>query len=194
VAGSTAEHVRIHYRRIPDREDLFVQRLVHRQPDCVVTFLQRTPLDRPVRVRGRTVLEDGSPVVWFTFPGRMHDIGAFHLADGTFTGHYANILTPVADINGDVWQTTDLLLDVWCGADTTLALLDEAELNRAEESGWIGASLAARARAEAATLLEAAAKGEFPPPAVRAWTLERVLANLAEPDCGQGGTRAGGAV
>lgn len=192
--GFTAEHVRIHYRRIPDREDLFVQRLVHREPDCVVTFLERTPLDRPVRVRSSTVLEDGSPVVWFTFPGRMHDIGAFHLADGTFTGHYANILTPVADVDGDVWRTTDLLLDVWCGADRTLALLDEAELNRAEENNWIEAGLAARARAEAAVLLEAAARGEFPPPGVRAWTLQRVLAALAESDRGKGGTRAGGAV
>ena len=50
---------------------------------------------RPTVVNGRAVLEPGAPVVWFTFPGRHHDIGRFHTADGTFTGCYANILTPV---------------------------------------------------------------------------------------------------
>jgi predicted RNA-binding protein associated with RNAse of E/G family len=50
---------------------------------------------RPTVVNGRAVLEPGAPVVWFTFPGRHHDIGRFHTADGAFTGCYANILTPV---------------------------------------------------------------------------------------------------
>ena len=52
-------------------------------------------ISSPMVVAGRTILEPGAPVVWFTFPGRAHDIGRFHAAGGTFTGYYANVLTPV---------------------------------------------------------------------------------------------------
>ena len=58
-------------------------------------------------------LERGSDAVWFTFPGLWHDIGRFHRSDGTFTGIYANILTPPLIQPDGVWHTTDLFLDLW---------------------------------------------------------------------------------
>jgi predicted RNA-binding protein associated with RNAse of E/G family len=144
-----------------------------------VTFLDRTPLPKPLVVNGRTVLEDGSPVVWFTFAGRWHDIGRFHLADGTFTGIYANILTPVRFVTPWQWETTDLCLDVWLEPDRTPRLLDADELAEAVRNGWIGPELRDRARAEAARILRLARRGDWPPEAVRRWTLDRVRREIA---------------
>jgi uncharacterized protein len=174
AVASTAETVRIHYRRPPDREDLFVQRLVHREASCVVTLLENTPLDSPVVIDGVRVLEDGSPAVWFTFPGRWHDIGLFHLANGTPTGLYANILTPVRFHDPLTWETLDLFLDVWLDLDGRVRILDETEFEIAVANSVIDPVTAERARREAGALAAGAAAGTWPPPIVREWTLERV--------------------
>jgi predicted RNA-binding protein associated with RNAse of E/G family len=170
------ELVRIRYLRPPGREEVYTQEVVYRAPEVIVTYLARTPLARPVRVAGRVVLEDGSPVVWLTFPGAWHDIGLFHLPDGTPTGHYANILTPVQFRTPDEWETTDLFLDVWRSVAGELALLDEGELAAAERAGWIDEARARSARAEAARLLAAAAAGRWPGEDVLGWSLARAQA------------------
>ncbi len=167
-----AREVEIRYRRLPDREQVFRQARVADLDGFVVTLLEAAELKRAVVVDGRTVLEPGAPVVWFTYPGRWHDVGRFHLRDGTFTGVYANVLTPVV-MEGDCWATTDLCLDVWRGADGRVEVLDEEELRQAEREGWVDADTAARARHEAATLAAAARRGEWPPAHVGDWTLER---------------------
>lgn len=164
--------VRIHYLRPPGRQELYTQKLVHRGDDVVVTLLERTPLRRPLRVGDAVVLEDGAPVVWFTFPGAWHDIGRFHRADGRFTGIYANILEPVRFLGPAEWEATDLFLDVWLGADGRAALLDEDELDEALAAGWIDAATGRRARAEAERLLAEAERGEWPPRVVEEWTLD----------------------
>jgi predicted RNA-binding protein associated with RNAse of E/G family len=171
--ASTTEIVRIRYRRPPDREDIFEQRRIDVAADHVVTYLDRTPLASPLSIDGRVILENGSPVVWFTFPGAWHDIGLFHRADGTFTGTYANILTPVHFVDDRTWETTDLFLDVWVGAGGDVRLLDEDELDAALRHGAIDAELALRARAEAGHVIERATAREWPPAAVRDWSLER---------------------
>ncbi|HEX6940386.1 MAG TPA: DUF402 domain-containing protein [Longimicrobiales bacterium] len=179
--------VRIRYHRPPDRTETFVQRLVLRAPDVVVTFLDRTPRRPPVVVDGRIVLETGSPIVWFTFPGAWHDIGRFHRADGTFTGYYANILTPVRFLDGDAWETTDLFLDVWQTPGHAPALLDEAEFRAAVDNGWIDAGTAASALAEAERILQRARRNAWPPAPVEKWTLERVIRATSDPaDPGRG--------
>lgn len=171
--------VRIRYRRPPDREQVYLQRLVHRGDDVHVTLLERTPLAAPVSIEGRIVLEPGAPVVWFTFRGARHDIGRFHTAAGRFTGLYADILTPVRFLGPDAWETTDLFLDVWLWPGGEITVLDEDELETAVARGWVGATVAAEARAEAARLVEEAAAGRWPPPVVHDWTLERVREELA---------------
>ncbi|CAN5577815.1 hypothetical protein BH24GEM3_BH24GEM3_24230 [soil metagenome] len=170
--------VSIHYRRLPDAERIFEQRLVEDAGEYVVTLLDAAPLPRPVVVAERTVLEPGAPVVWFTYPGRWYDIGRFHLADGTFTGYYANILTPVR-MQGDCWDTTDLCLDVWKGSDGRVGILDELEFEEAVECGWIDAPTAAAAREHAETLALAARQGVWPAPHVDEWDLERARGRLA---------------
>ncbi|MDB4950423.1 MAG: hypothetical protein JWM27_3072 [Gemmatimonadetes bacterium] len=170
--------VEIRYRRLPDREQRFRQAVLEDAGDRVVTFLPSAEVSRPVTVDGLVVLEPGSPVVWTTYRGLWHDVGRFHRADGTFTGTYANVLTPV-EMHGAVWATTDLCLDVWLGADGAVRVLDEDELAEALRRGWTDESTAARARAEAERLVDAARQGAWPPPHVAEWTLERARAALS---------------
>jgi len=165
--------VDIHYRRLPDRMQVFRQIVVEQTGDYVVTLLERAELPKPVtRGDGQVILEPGAPVVWFTYPGAWHDVGRFHLADGTFTGWYANILMPPVMMPGQ-WETTDLCLDVWLGADGRLEVLDQDELDAARRSGWIAPAAYNRARHEAVQLVQAARRGQWPPAHAHEWTLER---------------------
>lgn len=180
MPDSTPENVRIHYRRPPDRLQVFEQALVEDDGACIVTYLPSAQLKKPVMAGGRAVLEAGAPVVWFTWRGDVwHDVGRFHMADGTFTGLYANVLTPV-QMRGGEWETTDLFLDVWMGADGRVEILDRDEFDAALAAGWIDAATAARALAEAERLAADARAGTWPPALVHAWTLERVRAREAE--------------
>lgn len=129
-------------------------------------------ITRRTLVTGRTVLEPGAPVVWFTFPGLRHDIGRFHTVDGAFTGCYANVLTPV-ERDGDMWTTTDLFLDVFVDLAGGVHVLDEDELEEAVDRGWISADAARGAEREASRLVAAARDGTWPPPIVDAWPLDR---------------------
>lgn len=173
-----ATSIKIHYRRPPDRIQVFEQHVLERRPDCVVTFLERSPLGAPMILHGRIVLEDESPVVWFTFPGAWHDIGRFHRADGTFTGIYANILTPVRDIASSHWDTTDLFLDVWA-EDGRIEVLDADELEAAVAEHWVDQATARRARDEATDLVQRAQRGTWPPAIVHEWTLDRARKAVA---------------
>jgi len=155
--------------------DIFVQELVTRTADCLVTLMRRTPLDRAIELDGSIILEDGSPVVWFTFPGAWHDIGLFHTADGRFTGTYANILTPVQFIDSLTWQTTDLFLDVWIDPRGNTRILDREELEAALAEDSITGIMADRADAEARRLIGLAATGEWPPAIVDDWPLSRAI-------------------
>jgi len=174
--------VEIHYRRPPGRLQIFRQHLVWDTDDVKVTLAHEMTFEQTMRIEGRVVLEDGSDVVWFTFPGLWHDIGRFHRADGTFTGIYANVIQPV-EIDGPVWHTTDLYLDVWMGADGSLLLLDEDEFEEAIGKELIDLPTATRVRQEAEAMMEAARDGSWPPDVVGEWTRERALEALASEGC-----------
>lgn len=176
---SPAPRVAIHYRRPPDDVRVYHQRIVLARDDVVVTLSQPLDLEGPMRVDGRVALERGSLAVWFTFPGAWHDIGRFHRADGTFTGIYANVVTPVR-MSGSTWRTTDLFLDVWWPAGGRATLLDEDELVEAIRRGHVDESTAARAREEAERLLGLADEGGWPPAVVDDWTLTRSLERMGE--------------
>lgn len=165
--------IQIHYLRPPDREEVFRQELVHDDGDVLVSVARDLTFEPPVRIEGRTALETGSEVVWFTFPGAWHDIGRFHTADGAFRGFYANIITPPR-IDGPVWHTTDLFLDLWLPPDLSrVTVLDEDEFEDAVSRGWIDPETEGRARAEVERLIEAFREGSWPPSVVHEWTLER---------------------
>lgn len=173
----TAPLVRIRYLRPPDRVRVYEQRLVLDAADVKVTLVTAVELGAPLVVEGRTVLEDGAPVVWFTFPGAWHDVGRFHDAAGRFTGLYANVLTPVAIGADHRWETTDLFLDLWLDGSGP-RVLDRDELVAARAAGWVDDATAARAEEEVERLLRGVRAGGWPPPVVEAWTLERARAAL----------------
>ena len=164
--------ITIRYGRLPDRISVFDQVIVEETAECIVTLIDRSILPRPVTAGGEVILEPHGPAVWFTYPGRWHDIGAFYLKDGTFTGYYANVLTPVR-IDGDRWETMDLCIDVWMAADGRVALLDEDEFDEAIERGWMDDDTARAAREEAEHLVAEARAGRWPSEHVRSWDLER---------------------
>jgi predicted RNA-binding protein associated with RNAse of E/G family len=170
--------VRIEYRRPPDRTDWFEQDAVAVEDGCHVTLLQHTQLDQAKLIGEQPVLENGSAIVWFTFEGAWHDIGRFHLADGTFTGWYANAIRPVTFRDPHSWECTDLFLDVWLGPDGEPRVLDAADLDHAVEQGWVSHEDAQRARIEVDHILAAAAIGAWPPRVAREWTLDRARATL----------------
>jgi predicted RNA-binding protein associated with RNAse of E/G family len=172
-----SETVTIHYRRPPDRKDIFRQYLLLDSPTVKVTFAHPVTLPAPVEIGGKPVLESGADAVWFTYPGLWHDIGRFHTADGRFTGVYANILTPPR-FDGLEWHTTDLFLDIWIGVGEDPRVLDEDQLAHALEEGWIDKVRAERARKEASALLSAARREVWPPRIVGEWTRERALQAL----------------
>lgn len=164
-----------------------------------VTLARDVRFDSPVMVRDAVILASGSDAVWFTFPGRWHDIGRFHLPDDTFTGIYANILTPpvlgAATEDGDgraLWRTTDLFLDVWIPRQGGLRVLDREQLDDAEARGWVNDEEARRAREEVEEIRRAHAAGAWPPAVVRQWTLERARAASETVDRGSRGRDGGG--
>lgn len=169
--------VTIHYHRPPNDTRTYVQRVVAERDDVVVTLSEPMDLSSPLLREESIMLERGSLVVWFTFPGAWHDIGRFHRADGSFSGVYANVLTPPR-MNGSIWHTTDLFLDLWWPRGGPVVLLDEDELDAAILQSHIDREIAARARAEAQRLLDLASRGSWPPPVVEEWTLERSLRTL----------------
>jgi predicted RNA-binding protein associated with RNAse of E/G family len=167
--------VKIHYHRPPDRTTIFENELVHTSNDVIVTVMRATPLSRPIVIDGKTVLEDGAPAVWFTFPDCPYDVGRFHTRDRVFTGIYANILTPVEFVSPVEWRTTDLFVDVWLDSDGTVQVLDEDELSDAVTEGWLTHELADQARQTAHDLVADHRNGTWPPQVVYDWTIERIL-------------------
>jgi predicted RNA-binding protein associated with RNAse of E/G family len=171
--------VNIHYLRPPDRLTVFTQRVLHEGPDGIVTLARGVDLPAPLVANGHPILEPGADAVWFTFPGVYHDIGRFHRADGTFTGWYANLLTPPIVEPGGIWRTTDLFLDLWMTPDGEISRRDEEELAEAETRGWVSVAEAEAARMEAERIETLARSGNWPPPIARNWTRERALAVAA---------------
>lgn len=180
VRHPPAPRVHIHYLRPPARVTVYRQDLIEDNAHVKITLSRKMALPAPLQVGEQTLLEAGSDVVWFTYPGLWHDVGRFHRADGHFTGIYANILTPCVFDSRHDWHTTDLFLDLWIPAEGgPPCLLDEDELIAAEEQGILEPRLASQARREAEALMTAWAEGRWPAPEVRSWTRERALAAQA---------------
>lgn len=167
--------VEIRYWRPPNDLRVFIQELVVDHPDYKVTLAESSSAAGTIRVGGNVIFEPGAPMVWFVFPGRWHDIGLFHLTDGTFTGYYANIIAP-ARLDGRRWEICDLCLDLWVDPDGRFQVLDQDEFDEAVDRHWINRSTAHRARRELDQLIRETRDGLWPPPIVRQLDLERVRA------------------
>lgn len=183
--------VEIHYHRPPDRLDVFTQQLVLDRPDCKVTLHSTPPPARPIRIGEVVVFEPGASVVWFVFPERWYDIGRFHLRDDSFTGYYANLITPPR-LHGDIWIMYDLCLDLWLGAEGSYQILDQDEFDEAVDQRWIDRRTADRARLELEQLIEAVRAGQWPPAIAReidlgtARALRERQGRIQDPAAGRG--------
>jgi predicted RNA-binding protein associated with RNAse of E/G family len=174
MKGDPLPTVQIHYRRLPDDLRIYHQLLLDDDGELKVSFAPEMDLDDPRTVGGETILEPGSDVVWFTFPGAWHDIGLFHDAQGVFTGVYANILTPPTFHPGPIWRTTDLFLDVWLPKGAReLKVLDEDAFAEAVEEGWVDGWTRSRALDQVESILDQWVRGLWPPSRIFDWTRER---------------------
>lgn len=167
--------IEIHYRRPPDRLDVFVQELIVDEPDYKITLHDPASVPTPLRAGDRVIFEPGGALVWFVFPGAWYDLGRFHLKDGTFTGFYTNLIAP-PELGSKIWVMYDLCLDLWIDASGRFQVLDQDEFDEAVDRHWIDAATARRARAELNGLIARARRGRWPPPLARQYDLERVRA------------------
>ncbi len=167
--------IHLHYHRPPDRKQVYQQYLIEREAGADITLSTDLAIESPAIIKGETILEEKSNIIWFTFPNTWHDIGLFHRADGTFTGIYANIITPLRYLSPSVWETTDLFLDVWISTEGESVLLDEDEFRQAKKNNWISSEIASAATKEANVLVDGYRNGTWPPPFIFEWKLDRAL-------------------
>jgi hypothetical protein len=160
-----ARLVRFEYHRPGKRTSSFNQWVVLDRPD--VKVLLSDAYEGPNLEVGDTVVHDsGAAMVWYVFPEKWHDIGRFHLSDGTLTGWYTNIIKPV-EIRGDLWTGHDLFLDLWQPVEGEPVWLDEDELDEASRSNVIDTLTRKRIDNERLIIDLQVEAGAWPPPIVR---------------------------
>ncbi len=160
-----ATQINYEYRRPGKATTEFVEWLVLDRADAKVLLLEEYT-GPEVRVDGVPILASGAPIVWYIFPERWHDIGRFHLADGTHSGWYTNLCLPV-EIGPERWVGNDLFLDLWQPAHGEPQWLDEDELDQAVRSRLIDPATRRRIQNER-TMIELQVKqGAWPPPVAR---------------------------
>lgn len=157
--------IRYEYKRLGRGVTVYREWLVLDRPDVKVLLLDAYE-GAEVRHAGRVLLDAGAPIVWFVFPETWHDVGRFHRADGTFTGWYTNVATPV-EMRDDTWTASDLFLDHWLPAEGHGVWLDEDDFRDAARSGRLDAATRRRVLNERALIELALARGAWPPPIAR---------------------------
>jgi predicted RNA-binding protein associated with RNAse of E/G family len=131
--------IHFEYHRPTVGTSVYNEWLVLDRPDVKV-LLQDAYSGPSVNVQGSRVLDSDASIVWFVFPDAWHDIGRFHLSDGTFTGWYTNLCKPV-QFDGDTWIGHDLFLDLWQFTVGDPVWLDEDEFDEAVKRGIIDKTL-----------------------------------------------------
>jgi predicted RNA-binding protein associated with RNAse of E/G family len=131
--------IHFEYHRPGIGKTVYDEWLVLDRPDVKV-LLQKDYSGPDVDVAGSRILDSGAPMVWFVFPDSWHDIGRFHLSDGTFTGWYTNLCKPV-QFEDDTWIGHDLFLDLWQFAVGDVSWLDEDEFAEAVKTGLVDRQL-----------------------------------------------------
>lgn len=133
----------------------------------------------PVEVNGASILDPGAPIIWFVFPDAWADVGRFHRADGSFTGWYTNIRTPIV-IAGNNWSSTDLFLDHWLPHEGRGSWLDQDELEAAVRATVIDHWTVERVAKERQRIEKLLAIGDWPPPVTREIDLAKIRTELQQ--------------
>ncbi|RPJ51353.1 MAG: DUF402 domain-containing protein [Chloroflexi bacterium] len=82
-------------------------------------------------------------------------------AGGALLGYYCDICTPLRK-EGEVYYTTDLLLDLWVSPAGSPTILDEDEFQEAAAGGRLEPGLEEKARVTLRRLLVEVETGKFP--------------------------------
>ena len=157
--------IRYEYRRPGKPTTIYDQWLVLDRPDAKVMLLDAFA-GPPLTIAGTVVLEPSASIVWFVFPETWHDVGRFHLADGTFTGWYTNLTKPI-EMDEHNWSAVDLCLDLWTPPAGAGMWLDEDEFAAACQALPIDPATRRRALNERALIDLQVAAGHWPPPIAR---------------------------
>ena len=172
--------IRFRYHRPGRGTSEYDEQLVVEQPEVSVLFLSAHAGDG-YSVNGTVVLERGAPMIWFLFPDSWTSVARFHLADGTFTGWYTNLCTPV-ERDGSKWSSSDLFLDLWIPAKGEPRWLDEDELAEAIAGKVLDHWTAARVQRERERIEALLKAGEWPPVVCRETDLALIRTTLHESD------------
>lgn len=172
-----SRQIHFEYHRPGKETVVYRETLVLDRPDVKVLLQEHFSGDN-VLVADTITLERGAPIVWFMIADSWHDIGRFHLTDGTFTGWYTNLSKPV-EFKGDHWIGNDLFLDLWQPANGDPVWLDEHEFDAAISTGLVDAATQQRVSSER-TLIDLQLRQEaWPPPIARDMDLGQVRDLLA---------------
>jgi len=172
--------IRFEYQRPGKGASVYLERLVVDRPDAQVLLLE--PYDGDdLELDGQVALQHGAPIVWFVFPELWFTIGRFHRVDGTFTGWYGNLCTPVR-MDENHWASTDLFLDLWMPVKGPALWLDEDEFAEAEASKVIDRWTAQKVRHERARIDGLLAAGQWPPAVTQVVDLAIIRTRLQQSD------------
>ncbi len=143
------ETVTLTYKRPPDRVNHFEQHLLYVDDDVIIAS-QRLRPSSPIVQNGKTVLGDNFAAVWFVFTGLWYDVGKVYNLNNEWTGYYCDVLKPVKrsiNVEGklNLFEITDLFLDLWINPDGTYEIQDEDEFEDAVREGAIDAELERKA-------------------------------------------------
>lgn len=86
----------------------------------------------------------------------------FRRADGSLLGYYSDIGEPVTRLGEDLFQMTDLFLDVWLSPDGRLLELDWDEFEEAVQGQVISPAQADLARKAVRRIVDETAEGIYP--------------------------------
>jgi predicted RNA-binding protein associated with RNAse of E/G family len=168
--------IRFEYQRPGKDVAVYDEHLVLDRPDVKV-LLQQQYNGEDIHVSDTAILERGASLVWFIPVGAWHDIGRFHLRDGTFTGWYTNLSKPV-EFNGTTWVGSDLFLDLWQPVAGDAIWLDQDEFDVASKMRLIDASTCKRTLNEKVLVDLQVSQRQWPPPIARDIDLEQALSLL----------------
>ena len=144
------ETVTLTYKRPPNRVNHFEQHLLYVDDDVIITS-QRLRPSSPIVQNGETVLGDNFAAVWFVFTGLWYDVGKVYNLNNEWTGYYCDVLKPVKrsiNVEGklNLFEITDLFLDLWINPDGTYEIQDEDEFEDAVREGVINTELERKAQ------------------------------------------------
>ncbi|MFQ5704877.1 MAG: DUF402 domain-containing protein [Gemmatimonadales bacterium] len=169
--------IHFEYRRPGKCTTIYDELLVLDRPDIKVMLQEHYGGD-DVNIDGERVLNSGAPIIWYVFPGSWHDVGRFHLRDGSLTGWYTNLCKPV-EFHDDTWIGNDLFLDLWQPTEGGALWLDEDEFEKAVETGLLDNAVRQRTLNERALIELQLKQGSWPPPVALDIDLYQVM-NLLE--------------